>query len=382
MSQAFTRSFMFGTGLRLFAAVVITAPLTTFADNTAVNVSAAIEQVYRPAHENLATQSESLATSVDALCQALRNGSDDTNNDSSATSAPGLTPLNALDRTREHFGQTVDAFSRIELLRVGPLLDDNRLNRLFYWPDSRRVTERQLRQQLALVNVESLADEPQDISGKSVAVQGLPALERLLYTTVLTDVSTSLGGCALARDIAHNIHALAESLVNAWNSDTGISETLLTPSTASGLYRNQREVTRSLLTQVSAGLELIASRKAQPLSEDGMRLRNAPFGRSALTQNNLRGNLDSMQALLEASGMNQRGNVQGQLDFEFRIARGHLDSLASLERLSDGAGFVTAAAAELFRALQSVVTSIAFTTDDRISLALGVSAGFNSSDGD
>lgn len=383
ISSPFPSLFIRGLGLRLFATCALLSPVHALANNPEVNVSAAIEQVYGPAHQQFSERSAALLASVNSLCEAVNEttgaSNSDTNSDTSANNKP---PLSALNNAQTEFAQTVDAFSRIELLRVGPLLDDNRLNRLFYWPDSRRVTERQLRQLLASKSTESSLVKPQDISGKSVAVQGLPALERLLFSTILTDLSTSLEGCLLARDIASNVQRLSSALLEAWVAETGISAALLSPSAEAALFRSQREVTRSLLTQISAGLELIASRKVHPMTEEGARLRNAPFGRSVLTLNNLRGNLDSIQALLKASEIDQQSDVQSQLDFEFRIADGHLDALSALDSLSDDADFVTPEAAKLFTALQSVVSSIAFTTDDRISLALGMSAGFNSSDGD
>lgn len=347
---------------------------------TAQSARLLVNEVYRPFHNQFADATKQWLQAAESAC---------------STGAPAdVLKLQVL------FTDLVAHFAKIELFRVGPLLEDNLKNRLFYWPDKRRVSERQLRALLADPAVRELRVE--QLAQKSVALQGLPVLERLLFTStgavpaawsmgkpatetgvVQEDASPSLTNCHVMLVIVQNIDAMARQLRSGWQDDSAIVQSLLNPTADSGFFRNGDEVLRSVVTQIVVGLDVILNRKIMPmLAADPPSIRKAPMWRSKQTLTMLEGNLVSIRALLLDSGLALRTDLDNELRFEFRTAFGMLAKLQTLPVLTDDNNQLSDDAYLLFRGLSAVVRGIAYTAGDRFSATLGISAGFNSEDGD
>ncbi|WNJ99760.1 imelysin family protein [Thalassospiraceae bacterium LMO-JJ14] len=114
---------------------------------------------------------------------------------------------------RTAFHDAMDAWQAVQHFRHGAVAMDDRHARLQFWPDKRGVTERHLRKLLAEPASPGLA---QGIAGASVALQGFPALERLLFDDA--PLSQHLVGgekavrCRVAEAITHNIAGIAAVL--------------------------------------------------------------------------------------------------------------------------------------------------------------------------
>lgn len=116
-----------------------------------------------------------------------------------------------------HFVETVNAWSDVEILRYGPVSDDFRYERIAYWPERKNDVQRGM--------IRLLSDDdvltPDSMRGKSVAVQGLSALERLLYDTEHRTALMETGAgakrrCAAGAAIAGNLENLAREIVEGW----------------------------------------------------------------------------------------------------------------------------------------------------------------------
>ena len=110
----------------------------------------------------------------------------------------------ALKETKDAFAATVESWSKVEIFRFGPVNKDHRYERLFYWPDPKGIGLRQVKAALAKKDeTVTLADT---LVGKSVALQGLPALEYLLYgdgAETLTSGDPEVGfRCSFASSVA------------------------------------------------------------------------------------------------------------------------------------------------------------------------------------
>ncbi|WP_269467881.1 imelysin family protein [Devosia ureilytica] len=46
----------------------------------------------------------------------------------------------ALKQAQAEFGEMVESWGRLSVLRFGPLISDNRFETIFFWPDLRGVT--------------------------------------------------------------------------------------------------------------------------------------------------------------------------------------------------------------------------------------------------
>ena len=333
----------------------------------------AVAGVYRPLHAAFADAASRLNEAVGAYCASATGAGGDPD-DASGTAELG--PL--LDAARAAWREAVPAFGAVEPLRVGPMLEDNRVNRVFFWPDSRRAGERQLR---ALV-ADTGALDVDAMSAKSVAVQGLPALERLLYgDAARTDPVPT---CRVAVPVAGNVARIAAELDAAWADPDGIGARMVEPPADDPLFRSEREVLRSLVTQLQAGLELVATAKLGPLVDaDAAAMRRLPFARSALFPEYLSGNLDGLAALLLDAGLADVADVAGEAKFEVGNARRLLDQLgedlAGNETLRGPPSETSVATA---RALRAGVVGIERLLIDRVAPALGTGTGFNSADGD
>lgn len=80
---------------------------------------------------------------------------------------------------QQGFAAVSDAWAAVQLLRFGPLSQEQRLDRIAYWPERSNTTEKQMMAFLAAANKSKLS--PASFATTSVAIQGLSALERMLY---------------------------------------------------------------------------------------------------------------------------------------------------------------------------------------------------------
>lgn len=288
-----------------------------------------------------------------------------------------------LTQLRKEFESVVASFSAIELYRLGALLQVNRQNRLFYWPDKRRVVERQLRTLLAGLTNNTLSVD--DFSQKSVAVQGLPALERLLFgknAAQRLSAGSETHDCRLIIAIADNVNTMAIAINAGWQTDSLLVQSMLHPERGSDYFRDEKEVLRSIVTQIIVGIDVVLNRKIAPLHGNNADIKKAPLWRSEQSLSMLSNNLESLRVLTVDSGLARVTNLDNELAFEFRTAGQMLQKLKELPSLVDENRGVSAEAQSLARALSAVVSGIKDTLNDRFTPALGISAGFNSEDGD
>ena len=112
----------------------------------------------------------------------------------------------------------MQAWSLVEPIRFGPVAEQHRYERIFYWPDPKGLGARQVRE--ALGKEDATVTEAASLSAKSVALQGLPALEYLLYGD---DAGTLAKGggeatfrCRFAETIAGNVAGMAKDIAAGW----------------------------------------------------------------------------------------------------------------------------------------------------------------------
>ena len=152
----------------------------------------AIDNAIRPGFATFAEQAETMARSTAALCAEPSDI--------------------AMQAARDQFDILIDAWGRVEFVRLGPLSQDNRLERVLFWPDRRGRGLQQIQQVIATgdetaLNVDTLGH-------KSVAVQGLVALEFTLFGTGSETIVSGPDAqrCAYAEAIAGNIAGIAADL--------------------------------------------------------------------------------------------------------------------------------------------------------------------------
>ena len=86
----------------------------------------------------------------------------------------------ALDAARDAARAALLAWGRIEPLRFGPIIQQQRIERLLFYPDPHGIVAKQISQAARQARCE--ADiEPDKLAGASVAVQGFGAVDAVLY---------------------------------------------------------------------------------------------------------------------------------------------------------------------------------------------------------
>ncbi len=329
-------------------------------------IGRAVELVIRPAFAALDHEAEALVGEIDRLC--------------ATPSVP------ALDAARSRFGATVLAHAGAELFRLGPLLEENRAERLLFWPDRKGVALRQV--QAILVDEDPAATDPATLAGKSVAVQGFGALEFVLFGTGAEALASADGDyrCRFGAAIARRIAATSNELVAAWAAPDGIAARLVAPDPADPDFRTRREVLEKLVGLMAHGVETVRDQRLLPfLGRDGAapKPRSALYWRSGLTVPAALANLDSLARLLALSELAGLGGDAGRwagdsIAFEFRnaVRAGALvpdppEAAIADERQRAALGY-----------LVLVTQSLGVLLGEQLPAALSLSVGFSSLDGD
>lgn len=337
-------------------------------------VSRSIDNVIRPAFSDFAEVTTNYQGLLDNLC---RSGEEE-----------------ALSAARNNFTDLVLAFSRIEPFRFGPMQVDNRMERAFFWPDPRGRGLKQVQKILAVKD--ETATDPTTLSRKSVALQGLPALEFLLFgTNSAEELETPAGfRCRYAHAISQGLATMAALALSDWQAADGIAFSLQNPMETAPIYRNPVDSMQELVKAARSNLQglndlkLTAALRDNPAKAKPKRL---PFWRSGLALLALNENMKSVKALISAWDLkillDQNGALADQIDFEFNQAVSaidrvevHLTTSRSGETLvglvKDSDHYRHLAYARL--PVNSVITLLS----EDLTTSLGLTIGFNALDGD
>ena len=326
----------------------------------------AVDGVIRPGVIGFAREASGLASTMGLLC-----------------AAPSAT---ALDIAEGQFRQTALAYGRIELLRLGPLMEENRAERLLFWPDRRGIALRQV--QAILAEGDETATDPAALRDKSVALQGLVALEYVLFGTDATTLEAEEGDfrCRFGLAIASNIAMVGQELATGWYRPDGVAQHLLLPSPDNVDYRSQTEATEALVGLLAHGLEAVRDTRINPfIASDGGEAnpKLALFWRSGLSVDMLRANIHGLRDLFTISGVGlavgpEHQGLANSIEFEFRNADRALDLVSlPLEQAVRDPG-----QAQALDYLVIVTSSLQDMIGEQLSAALGLSVGFSSLDGD
>ena len=204
---------------------------------------ASLEQYIRPGYAQFAQSTDVLKQSVGALC--------------------GKPSPSAVKDAQDAFAATVEAWSVVEPIRFGPVAQERRFERIFYWPDPKGLGTRQIREVLA--KQDKSVTEQTGLVGKSVALQGLPALEYLLYgdgaATLEKGGAEGTFRCSFAEAVAGNLASIAKEIVDGWQDGAPYTKSYLEPGPANAAYHTAKEVTLELFKTFTAGIEWVRDQK-------------------------------------------------------------------------------------------------------------------------
>lgn len=355
--------------MRLLIAMLLflgAAPAMAQELTTSAVMANAVEQVIRPGFTELRNEAHGLVDAMGALCA-----------DPSA---------DAQALAQDRFGRTATAYGRVEFVRIGPLMEDNRSDRLLFWPDRKGIALRQV--QAILVDEDETATSLDTLRGKSVAVQGLTALEFVLFGTGAEALAGAEGAfrCRYGAAIAGNLAAIADELAAGWYAPDGTAAHLMAPSAAYADYRTETEALEALVGLISHGVEGLRDTRINPFIAQGERAaapKQALFWRSGLTMAVARANVEGLEKLFTVSGMALVGGAaESGLDNSVRFEFANAKRAISLVTGPVDEAVADPKQAQALAYLVIVTQSLQTLVGEQLSAALGLSVGFSSLDGD
>jgi uncharacterized protein len=205
---------------------------------------------------------------------------------------------------RAAFHATMDAWMGIQHVTWGPVQIAFRRERFYYWPERRGEVDRALAGLVARRDADAL--EPGAFAKQSVAVQGLPALERLLFAD---DAQAGFAKgdaagryrCALALAIGRNLASIASEVAGEWQAK-------VLPALAAGgsiYFAGPKAATKLFLTDLQNLVQAVSDLKLQPVlgaSLETARPDLAESRRSGRASRNIVENLEAAQRMYVGSG--------------------------------------------------------------------------------
>ncbi|ETX15839.1 signal peptidase [Roseivivax halodurans JCM 10272] len=317
---------------------------------TATAASAGVEEAVSahvlPATQGFADAAEALEEAADTDCTA--------------------------DAVRPAWNDAFDAWLGLSHLRFGPLEEDSRALTIAFWPDTRGMTPRALGGLVA--DEDPVIESAEGFAEVSVAARGLYAMERLLYSEDYAGYGAEDYVCGLVRAEARDLARSAALIAEDWAAfamtvrDAG--------NEGNDTFLSERESRQAFYTALVTGLDFVADQRlGRPLgSFDDPRPDLAETQLSGRALRNVTLSLEALQDLAATLGSESAPETGAAFD----AALGTANSVAS----ADLSGVSDPMQRVQVEALQQEVRDIRHAVSNEIGTALGVSEGFNATDGD
>ncbi|TQV81672.1 imelysin family protein [Denitrobaculum tricleocarpae] len=327
-------------------------------------VQATVTGHIRPAYSRMAKASKNLALIMKAACRT-----------DEGVTTPTIT---------KSFMDVASAWVSVQHIRFGPVKDENRYERISFWPDPKNLTSRQM--SAVLVKRDATVINAETLAKKSIALQGLTALERLMTMAPAEDREEAVFRCEYAQAITDNLVQISSSVEADWAADKDFPRLLGTPGPENPLYRDHREAALEVMKSLSAGLQFLHERKlVAPLGEtlEKARPKRAEFWRSGTTLDALDANFETLMELYTKSGISAYvKSVDEGLDKTLMTS--YEQALVTLKGIEKP--FVEAATDKALRPkmdyLRFLAEDLQLRSSGNLANTLGLSLGFNALDGD
>ena len=246
----------------------------------------AVDGFIRPGYKSFEVATENMVSGINAFCAAPDEAT--------------------YEQVTEAFDETVVAWSHIEIVRTGPVIGDHRFERILFYPDRKSIGLKQV--QAAIVEEDESATDPDYLPQKSVAMQGLLALEFVLFGTKYETMfeAPETYRCRYGAAIAKNMNTIASELVAAWDAPDGVARAWKNLGPDNPLFRTDDEALTALLGILVHGTETVRDYRIEYFyrGEEGPNFATrAIYWRSQNTWPSIRANLTALQQLLNDSDM-------------------------------------------------------------------------------
>lgn len=302
------------------------------------------------------------------------------------------TPPRDLAPVREAFRNAMDRWMAAAHIQHGPVKSFMRNFRMHFWPDKGSRSARQLRQLLAQRKDEIL--EAKRFRSASVAIQGFPAAERLLFGGNYPDRIAQPGGddypCRVFAAIARNIADMAAGLAADWtDGDRPYLREILNPGSDDARFASHRDVTADFVKSLHTTLQAVVDFRLDRVlgkSINEARPRRAELWRSGRSLGNIETSLVALQAMYD--GENAPGLKALVAPVDAKLAdllsdafRQTIETARGIDLPLDNA-VTDPTARRKVETLAREVRALKNLVSGGLATAIGTPLGFNALDGD
>lgn len=269
---------------------------------------------------------------------------------------------------KQTWHQTMLAWMALQGQQRGPVVALEQSWNVQFWPDKKNTTGRKM----AALTKHDEAFSADDIASQSVTVQGLGALEWLLFDEAST-LSSKSSTCGTGAAIAKNLHNNATIIEDAWGKNPWTS-----------LERNVWA--SEYISLLSNQLEFSMKKLSRPLANIGKpRPYFAESWRSQTSLSNLKANIASLRSLYlaDGDGLDAMLRAKGNPALADKLLR-QLDNTLETwpEDKSLFAALKTRQGYQLTLAQYNKLERLRDLIQQQAAVELGVVIGFNATDGD
>ncbi len=335
--------------------------------------AAIVEQHVLPRYEALAEAAGALDTAAAAHC-AKPDG-------------------DGLEELRRHYHHTMDAWMGIQHVQFGPIELFQRGYRLYFWPRGQGRIAGAVDELLAARDESRFADEA--FRKASVATQGLPAMEQLLYSEarVFGASGEALWRCRLLTAISANLRDMTVEIVADWQGGrVAFARSMAEPEPETGYFGSHKDGTLELFKSFYTGLQLIADARLSPVVGQSLETARPRMAETRLSERSLRNVVLSLEALQALYLGENDGPGLGVLVVESGsdakldplMRRAFEKTLATARGIAPplGEAVKDPARRTQVETLRTQATAMKQIVETRMATVLGLGVGFNALDGD
>lgn len=271
-----------------------------------------VSQHILPGYEELLSQATRLELSTTQLCKAPTTEN--------------------LETSRHEFRSTLAAWQGIQHITFGPIELLMRSYSIQFWPDKKNLTSKQLNKLLQAEDPDALTDTA--FQTASIAVKGLPAMERILFSDKAIElIQQSPFRCQLLHAISNYLKDQSEDTYREWQA---FQTEFTYLESEEGQYESAQEASIDLLKSQIEPLEIIRDLKLiRPLGKQKAKTRRLESWRSQHSLQNIQINLQSLHHMysgLEGANLYGLLKEQGAIDLANKIEQ----QFTELEHLIEG----------------------------------------------
>lgn len=285
-------------------------------------------------------------------------------------------PAPDLETLRDAYQQAADGWAAVEFVTTGPIATGLRPDRVFFGPDRRNYVAKALAELAGKARDGEVS--PETVRGASVAGQGFPALERVLWEPADLDGTAR---CRVGSAIAANLSGIAADVLAEWTAANGPLARLKRGEGDPVSFADPAQAAARLMTDLAGGVQRINDLKLLPVlgsGPDAARPKAAEGWRSGRSARAICVTVASLAELAKVFAEAAPADVAKTDAKDFAAAQ------SAVAKLPDDIG---AAAADPARrkTIDAAVAALKLAQRDvaqNLGPALGVPLGFNALDGD